>query len=46
MRVELTGSQMIGSTISDAIVRAGCGRRQLGVSHWATSVALLQVVDN
>ena len=25
---------------------AGCGRLQLGVPHWATSVALLQVVDN
>ena len=25
---------------------AGCGRLQLRVQHWATSVALLQVVDN
>ena len=25
---------------------AGCGRLQLGVSHLATSIALLQVVDN
>ena len=25
---------------------AGCCRLQLGVAHWATSVALLQVVDN
>ena len=25
---------------------AGCGRLQIGVAHWATSVALLQVVDN
>ena len=25
---------------------AGCGRLQLGAPHWATSVALLQVVDN
>ena len=25
---------------------AGCGRLQLGVACWATSVALLQVVDN
>ena len=24
---------------------AGCGRLQLGVAHFATSVALLQVVD-
>ena len=25
---------------------AGCGQMQLGEVHWATSVALLQVVDN
>ena len=25
---------------------AGCGRLQLGVAHWATSGALLQVVYN
>ena len=25
---------------------AGCGGLQLGAAHWATSVALLQVVDN
>ena len=25
---------------------AGCGQMQLGISHLATSVALLQVVDN
>ena len=25
---------------------ARCGRLQLGVPHWATSVALLQVVDH
>ena len=25
---------------------AGCGRLQLGVTHWVTSVALQQVVDN
>ena len=24
----------------------GCGQLQLGVEHWVTSVALLQVVDN
>ena len=24
----------------------GCGRKQLGTAHWATSVTLLQVVDN
>ena len=38
--------QSIGSTISDVIVRAGCSRLQLIALHWATSVALLQVVDN
>ena len=25
---------------------AGCGRQQLGAAHFATPVALLQVVDN
>ena len=30
--------QSIGSTICDAIVRSCCGRLQLGVPHWATSV--------
>ena len=25
---------------------AGCGRLHLGVANWATSLALLQVVDN
>ena len=25
---------------------AGCGQLQLGAPHWATSVPLLQVVDN
>ena len=25
---------------------AGCGRLQVGVAYWATSVALLQVIDN
>ena len=25
---------------------AGCARLQLGATHWATSVALLQIVDN
>ena len=38
--------QSIVSTVSDAIVRTACGWRPLWVSHWATSVALLQVVDN
>ena len=30
--------------VSDEIVVAGCCRLQLGAAHWATSVALLQVV--
>ena len=38
--------QSIGSTVSDVIVHSWCGRLQQGVSHWATSVALLQVADN
>ena len=25
---------------------AGCSRQELGVANWATSVALLQVVDH
>ena len=30
--------QSIGSTVSDAMYVAGCGRLQLGVTNWATSV--------
>ena len=30
--------QLIGSTVSDAIVRSCCGRLQLEVPNWATSV--------
>ena len=30
--------QSIGPTVSDAIVRSWCGRVQLGVPHFATSV--------
>ena len=30
--------QSIWSTVSDAFVNAGCGRLQLRVPHWATSV--------
>ena len=33
--------QSIGSTVSDAIVRAVCGRLQLDAAHWATWVTLL-----
>ena len=36
--------QSIGSNISDANARAACVA--IEVAHWATSVALLQVVDN
>ena len=34
------------STVSDAVVRIWLWSTQLGDHHWATSVALLQVVDN
>ena len=30
--------QSIGSTVSDVILRSCCGRLQVGVPHWATSV--------
>ena len=49
----LVGGGATGSTVSELdlpsltpLSVAGCGRLQLGVPHWATSVALLQVVDN
>ena len=32
--------QSFGSTVSYAIVVAGCGRLQLGVPHWAISVII------
>ena len=38
--------QSIGSTVSDAIVRSWLWSTGTKRSHWATSVALLQVVDN
>ena len=39
--------QLIGSIVSDVIVRCWpCGRLDVEVAHWATLVALLQVVDN
>ena len=41
MIVEGNG-QSIGSTVSYAIVVAGCGRLQLGVAYWATSVSLVK----
>ena len=36
---EVTANQLTPLSV------AGCGQRQLGVAHWATSVALLQIVD-
>ena len=48
----MLGSQLgsnvvsIGSTGSALLSVAGCGRLLLGTAHWATSIALLQVVDN
>ena len=45
MRVGLTASRLDLPSLMPLSV-AGCGRLQLGVAHWATSVALLQVVDN
>ena len=44
MRVRLTVSRYDLSSLMPWSI-AGCGRLQLGVAHWATSVALLQVVD-
>ena len=45
MRVGVTVSQLDLPSLMPLSV-AACGRLQLGVAHWATSVALLQVVDN
>ena len=44
MGVGLTASQLDVLSLTPLSV-AGCGRLQLRVAHWATSVALLQVVD-
>ena len=41
----VTASQLNLPSLTPLTV-AGCGRLHLGVAHWATSVALLQVVDN
>ena len=38
---EITASQL-----NLPLTVAGCGRLQLGITHWATSVTLPQVVDN
>ena len=42
---EVTAGQLDLPSLTP-LSRAGGGRLQLGVSHLATSVALLQVVDN
>ena len=44
-RVGVTASQFDLPSLTPLSV-AGCGRLQLGASHWVTSVALLQVHDN
>ena len=44
MRVGGATSQMDQPSLTPLSV-AGCGRLRQGVAHWATSVALLQVVD-
>ena len=44
MRVVLTVSQLDQPYLTPFSV-ADCGRLQLGVAHWTTSVALLQAVD-
>ena len=41
----VTASQLDLPSLA-ALSVAGCGRLQLGAPNWATSVALLQVVDN
>ena len=41
----VTASQLYLPSLTPLSV-AGCGRLQPGAAHWATSVALLQVVDN
>ena len=41
----LTASQLYLPSPTPLFI-AGCGRLQLGAAHWATSVALLQLVDN
>ena len=44
MRMGLTASQFDVQSLTPLSI-AGCGRLQLGVAYWATSVALLKVVD-
>ena len=45
MRVGVTASPLDLPSLTPLYV-AGCGRLHLGVAHWATSLPLLQVVDN
>ena len=45
MRVGVTATQFYLSSLTQLSV-AGYGRLQLGVAHWATSEALLEVVDH
>ena len=45
MRVGEAKSQLNQPSLT-SLSLAGCGRLQLGVVHWATLVALLQVVDD
>ena len=44
--VEIDNGQSIGSAVSDELSVAGSGRLQLTAGNRATSVALLQVVEN
>ena len=45
MTVGVTASRLDLPSLSPLSV-AGCGRLKLGVAHWVTLVALLEVVDN
>ena len=45
MMVGVTASQL-DLPPQTQLSAAGCGRLQLEVAHWATSVALLQIVHN
>ena len=44
-RVGVMAGQLDLPSLTSLLV-AGCGRMQLEAPHWATSVSLLQVVDN
>ena len=45
MRVWVTVSQLDLPSLTPLFV-AGCGRLELGVAHWTSSMALLKAVDN